>query len=189
MLHDGVLLSVEALLRWTCNGDLLPAVSFIHAVEDSPIIIDIGEWVMNEACCQVRAWRDAGIAPLRRAMERHGIEGGAIEIEITIDDFGTGYSSLAYLKRFAITGVKMDRSFVHDLPSRSATAIVNAIIATAHALGLRLVAEGVEHSEQAVLLEAAGCEEGQGYWFARPMSAAAFVEYLQIPTAAARPRL
>ena len=142
-------------------------------------------------------------------MERYGIEGSSLEIEITettamhngeasaqlidelralgieitIDDFGTGYSSLAYLKRFAITGVKIDQSFVHDLPSRSASAIVNAILATANALGLRVVAEGVEDPEQAGFLESAGCLEGQGYWFARPMSAEALGDYLARVTA------
>ncbi|HEX6088065.1 MAG TPA: EAL domain-containing protein [Thermoanaerobaculia bacterium] len=224
-LPDGGLLGLEALLRWTRDGELLPAAAFIRAVEESAIIIDVGEWVIDEACRQLRAWREEGIAPprvalnigarhfqhpgfldtVRRAIERHGMERNTLEIEITettamsnadatarliddlrdlgveitIDDFGTGYSSLAYLKRFAITGVKIDRSFVHDLPSsRSAGAIVNAILATAHALGLRVVAEGVEAPEQAGFLTAAGCDEAQGYWFGRPMTAEGIAEYL-----------
>ena len=224
-LPDGGLLGLEALLRWHRDGEVIPAGAFIRAVEESAIIIDVGEWVIGEACRQLRAWRDEGIAParlalnigarhfqhpgfvdtVRRAIERHGIERDTLEIEITettamtnadatasliddlrdlgveitIDDFGTGYSSLAYLKRFAITGVKIDRSFVHDLPtSRSAGAIVNAILATAHALGLRVVAEGVEEPEQAGFLAAAGCDEAQGYWFGRPMTAAAVSQYL-----------
>jgi diguanylate cyclase len=225
-LPDGQLLGLEALLRWRRDGELLPAGAFIRAVEESATIIDIGEWVIDEACRQLRAWRDAGIAPprlalnigarhfqhpgfldtVRRALERHGIERHTLEIEITettamsnadaatgliddlrelgveitIDDFGTGYSSLAYLKRFAITGVKIDRSFIHDLPSsRSAGAIVNAILATAHALGLRVVAEGVEEPEQAALLTAAGCDEAQGYWFGRPMTVEKIEEQLR----------
>jgi diguanylate cyclase (GGDEF)-like protein len=232
-LPDGGLLGLEALLRWQRDGELIPAAAFIRAVEESSIIIDVGEWVIDEACRQLRAWRDAGIAPprvalnigarhfqhpgfldtVRRAIARHGIERNTIEIEITettamsnaeatatliddlrdlgveitIDDFGTGYSSLAYLKRFAITCVKIDRSFVHDLPSsRSAGAIVNAILATAHALGLRVVAEGVEEPEQAGFLTAAGCDEAQGYWFGRPMNAEAIETHLRGLLAASR---
>jgi EAL domain-containing protein (putative c-di-GMP-specific phosphodiesterase class I) len=104
-------------------------------------------------------------------------------VEITIDDFGTGYSSLAYLKRFAITGLKNDRSFVHDLPSsRSAGAIVNAILGTAHALDLHVVAEGVEEREQAGFLTDAGCDEAQGYWFSPPMSAEIIEAHLREAT-------
>jgi len=225
-LADGRLLGLEALLRWRRDGELLAAASFIRDVEESAVIIDVGEWVIDEACRQLRVWRNAGIAPprlalnvgarhfqhpsflgtVRRAIERHGIDSHSLEIEITettamhnaestaglidelrdlgveitIDDFGTGYSSLAYLKRFAITGVKIDRSFVHDLPSsRSAGAIVNAILATAHALGLRVVAEGVEQADQAGFLTAAGCHEAQGYWFGRPMSTEAIEPHLR----------
>jgi diguanylate cyclase (GGDEF)-like protein len=225
-LHDGSLLGLEALLRWQCDGELLTAATFIRDVEESAVIIDVGEWVLEEACRQLRVWRDAGIAPprlalnigarhfqhpgflstVRRAIERHGIDSQMLEIEITettamhnaeataqlidelrnlgveitIDDFGTGYSSLSYLKRFAITGVKIDRSFVHDLPSsRSAGAIVNAILATGQALGLRVVAEGVEEAEQAGFLSAAGCDEAQGYWFGRPMDALAIESHLR----------
>ena len=225
-LPDGGLLGLEALLRWHRDGELVPAAAFIRAVEESATIIDVGEWVIDEACRQLRAWRDEGIAPprvalnigarhfqhpgfldtVRRAIARHDVQPHTLEleitettamsnadatarviddlrdlgVEITIDDFGTGYSSLAYLKRFAITGVKIDRSFVHDLPtSRSAGAIVNAILATAHALGLRVVAEGVEEPEQAGFLTAAGCDEAQGYWFGRPMSAEAIASHLR----------
>jgi diguanylate cyclase (GGDEF)-like protein len=235
-LPDGGLLGLEALLRWHRDGELIPAAAFIRAVEESSIIIDVGGWVIDEACRQLRAWRDDGIAPprlalnigarhfqhpgfldtVRRAIERHGIHRHTLEIEITettamsnadatarliddlrdlgveitIDDFGTGYSSLAYLNRFAITGVKIDRSFVNDLPSsRSAGAIVNAILATAHALGLRVVAEGVEEPEQAGFLTAAGCDEAQGYWFGRPMTADAIEAYLRaLVTPASTPR-
>ncbi|HEX6159407.1 MAG TPA: EAL domain-containing protein, partial [Thermoanaerobaculia bacterium] len=101
-------------------------------------------------------------------------------LEITIDDFGTGYSSLAYLKRFAITCLKIDRAFVADLPSsRSAIAIVNAIVATAHALDLRVVAEGVETAQQAEFLNASHCDQGQGYLFAAPITAKDIPAYLQ----------
>jgi diguanylate cyclase (GGDEF)-like protein len=89
---------------------------------------------------------------------------------VAIDDFGTGFSSLVYLKRFPITAVKIDRDFVRDMcVDERDQAIVNAILAAARALGLRVVAEGIETEEQAKLLLAAGCEEGQGYLLGYPL--------------------
>jgi EAL domain-containing protein (putative c-di-GMP-specific phosphodiesterase class I) len=224
-LRDGALIGLEALLRWTRDGRTIPAASFIRAIERSAVIIDVGEWVIAETCRQIVEWRRQGlIVPriavnigarhfqqprlvdtIRKLLARHGVEGTALELEITettamhdaettahtidtlrglgleitIDDFGTGYSSLAYLKRFAITCLKIDRAFVSDLPSRSATAIVNAIVATAHALDLRVVAEGVEHQEQADFLNASNCDQGQGFLFAAPMAAVHIPTYLQ----------
>ncbi|WP_210542896.1 bifunctional diguanylate cyclase/phosphodiesterase [Rhodoferax sp. PAMC 29310] len=91
-------------------------------------------------------------------------------IEVAIDDFGTGYSSLAYLKRFEVDYVKIDRSFVSNLaPGSSDLALTQAIIAMAHALKLKVIAEGVETAEQRDLLKQAGCDYAQGYLFARPM--------------------
>ena len=91
-------------------------------------------------------------------------------IGIAIDDFGTGYSSLAYLKRFPINILKIDRSFIRDiiLEHDDAT-IVKTILAMAQALNLRVIAEGVETQEQYDFLAELGCVEGQGYLFARPM--------------------
>jgi predicted signal transduction protein with EAL and GGDEF domain len=95
-------------------------------------------------------------------------------VRFVVDDFGTGYSALGYFKRFGISGLKLDRSFVRGL-GRGAedTAIVAATLAFAHALGLRVTAEGIEDSHQLAWLREAGCELGQGYFFARPMSAQA----------------
>lgn len=91
-------------------------------------------------------------------------------IGIAIDDFGTGYSSLAYLKRFPINILKIDRSFIHDITlDRDDTTIVKTILAMAQALNLRVIAEGVETEEQSNFLAEMGCVEGQGYLFARPM--------------------
>ena len=99
-------------------------------------------------------------------------------IHLSIDDFGTGYSSMSYLKRFPIDQLKIDRSFVHDLPG-DGEAIATAIIAMAHSLNLTVVAEGVETAQQVEFLRSAGCDIAQGYYFARPMAAAQLTELLQ----------
>jgi diguanylate cyclase (GGDEF)-like protein/PAS domain S-box-containing protein len=94
----------------------------------------------------------------------------AIGISISIDDFGTGYSSLSYLKRFPIDSVKIDRSFIRDLPlDGDDAAITQAIIAMAHGLKLKVIAEGTETGEQLSFLRAHGCDEMQGYCFSKPL--------------------
>ena len=104
-------------------------------------------------------------------------------ISIVIDDFGIGHSSLNYLKRFPIDGLKIDRTFVEDMVTdASDAAIVSAIIAMAHALTLRVTAEGVETEDQLRFLDAHGCSSIQGYLVGRPMSADAITKMLRSET-------
>ena len=101
-------------------------------------------------------------------------------MQLALDDFGTGYSSLSYLKRFDIDYIKIDRSFVSHLSRDSQDLVLcQAIIAMAHQLGIHVVAEGVETQEQHDILLAAGCDYGQGYWYCRPIAAAALSERLR----------
>jgi EAL domain-containing protein (putative c-di-GMP-specific phosphodiesterase class I) len=94
----------------------------------------------------------------------------ALGVQVAMDDFGTGYSSLAYLKRFPIDSIKIDRSFIQGLPHDGDDAtITEAIIAMAHSLRLAIVAEGVENADQLAFLRSRGCEEIQGYFFSRPL--------------------
>jgi diguanylate cyclase (GGDEF)-like protein/PAS domain S-box-containing protein len=105
----------------------------------------------------------------------------AIGVTVSVDDFGTGYSSLSYLKKFAIDYLKIDRSFIRDIvDDPQDRAIVEAIIAMAKRLGVKLVAEGVETRDQADLLAAVGCDFAQGYFYAKPMSEKEFLEFVLI---------
>ncbi|QRG05984.1 EAL domain-containing protein [Xanthobacter dioxanivorans] len=96
-------------------------------------------------------------------------------VRVALDDFGTGYSSLAYLKRFPITKLKIDRSFVRDLPRAADGEIATAIISIARALGIEVVAEGIESPEQCEFLRARGCDFGQGHLFSRPVTGERFL--------------
>jgi len=151
---------------------------------------------------------EALLQRLQQALQRHGLDASQLSCEITesvamedaaatervlqrlgelgvslsIDDFGTGYSSLSYLRRLPVSQLKIDRSFIQDLEtSADARAIVKAVIELAHALGLEVVAEGVETEGQAEVLRAKRCDKLQGFFFARPMPAAALAKWAMGP--------
>ncbi len=136
------------------------------------------------------ALADSGLAPERLELEitesilMHDPAGSAVKIiqlrdlgvHVVLDDFGTGYSSLAYLQQFPVDALKIDRSFIaalgpQTLADRNATALVRAVVALARTLGLRVVAEGIEHTGQHRLLRDLGYDEGQGYFYAHPTPA------------------
>ena len=104
----------------------------------------------------------------------------ALGFSLSIDDFGTGYSSLAYLKRFPVDSVKVDKSFINDIPDDpNDSAIVQAIIVMAHTLGLKVTAEGVETATQLEILRGFGCDEYQGWYFSKAIPEADFMALLQ----------
>jgi EAL domain-containing protein (putative c-di-GMP-specific phosphodiesterase class I) len=104
----------------------------------------------------------------------------ALGVQLALDDFGTGYSSLNYLRRYPVHTVKLDRTFLEEVPqNESAAALVESVITMAHTLGKRVMAEGVESGAQLEFLRARGCEAAQGFYLARPMSASALTEILE----------
>ncbi len=218
-LASGTVTGVEALLRWQAAelGMVSPA-KFIPVMEETGLIGQVGEWVLNAACRQYRDWAREGLGHLRVAVNLSvrqlrqpgfvamvegmiadaGIPADAIELEITesmimndtehavatlkqlsamgvklaMDDFGTGYSSLSYLKRFPVDSIKIDGSFIRDIATDTDDhEIIRTIITMGHSLRRRIVAEGVETREQAVILKRLGCDEIQGYLLSPPVPA------------------
>jgi len=212
-----VIVGYEALIRWfhPVKG-MIPPDKFIPIAESTGIIVELGEWVLWEACrfaarlveqnvennvsinLSARQFKDSNLVDLlSKILAETGACPDNIHLELTesmlmgdievaiaqlhelkalglalsIDDFGTGFSSLSYLKRFPVDILKIDRSFVKDIPQdTSDMAITAAIIAMATKLKLNLVAEGVETSEQIEFLEKNGCYIVQGYYFSQPLA-------------------
>ena len=206
----------EALLRWnTCDhGPISPAV-FIPIAEESNLIHQLGDWVLDAALDELKQWpgqyvsvnfsprqfrRHNFVGYIMERVQRAGVEARRVQIEITetaifddaeraaetlyklrqmgfriaLDDFGTGYSSLYNIRKFALDSLKIDRSFIDGMGrERESAAIVHSIIHLGRALGLGVIAEGVETAAQVQMLRMAGASHLQGYFFARPMVAAA----------------
>ena len=206
----------EALLRWFHPTEgLIPPDKFIPIAEATGLIVELGEWVLQESCnfvvrlteqnrennvsinLSARQFKDSNLVPtlskmiitsgvsaerlhleLTESMLMGNVEAAitqlhqlkALGISISIDDFGTGYSSLSYLKRFPVDILKIDRSFVQDIPEDSNDMeITAAIIAMAQKLNLDVVAEGVETIEQVEFLQNNNCFIVQGYYYSRPI--------------------
>jgi diguanylate cyclase (GGDEF)-like protein len=209
----------EALLRWKHpERGMVPPSEFIPVLEETGLIVPVGDWAIRRACEDLKNWQSAAsrIGPvsvnlsarqfrqpdlherIKGLVSSSGVDPRLIEFEITesqlmqdpqhaiqvmralcdagmsiaIDDFGTGYSSLAYLTRFPVSALKVDRSFVRDMSrDKNDAMIVRTIIEMAHSLGFTVIAEGVETEEQATRLRLLGCEQAQGHLFGRPMPA------------------
>jgi len=220
---DRQMIGLETLLRWKPADEerlVSPAV-FIPVLEETSLIVAVGEWVLNSACRQYLHWREEGMAALRlsvnisacqfhagnlvetvrTALESSGMEASCLCLEITesvvmkdiestvrvlgelsemgvelsLDDFGTGFSSLSYLNRMPLDELKIDKTFVSNLPQeQNAVSIVESVLELARGLGLKVVAEGVESDEQADFLREQGCQYLQGYLLSRPLTAEDF---------------
>lgn len=222
---DGTLAGVEALLRWhTPRDGVRHPDEFVPAAEGSGLIVDIGGWVLDAACSQLAAWRDAGIAlprmavnvcaqqlhdaefprTVRRALDRHALAADLLELELApsvledgeakeslarlaqlgvrlaLDNFGADESPIGDLRQDPIGMVKIDRALIGRVPhDGESAAAVAAGIKMAHALGKRIVAQGVERIEQLDFLRRHQCDLAQGFYLARPLSAAAVTELLR----------
>jgi diguanylate cyclase (GGDEF)-like protein/PAS domain S-box-containing protein len=222
------IVGMEALIRWKSpDQGLVPPGEFIPVLEDTGLIIEVGEWIVGESFRQVTEWGQKGLPvvpvsinlsliqfrqnnlleTIRRLLKKIAINPALIVFEITesafmqnidftisvladfkktgfslsIDDFGTGYSSLSYLKRFAVDNLKIDISFIRDITTDPDTAsIITAIIAMAHSLRIKTIAEGVETEEQWKFLRLLRCDTIQGYYFHKPMPAEEVEKLLRV---------
>ncbi len=139
------------------------------------VLADTG---ISPSCLELEVTESVVMQGVESAIEKMRIL-GAHGIKIAIDDFGTGYSSLSYLRQFHVDRLKIDQSFIDDLPdSTDAEAIIRAIVAMGRSLGLHVIAEGVETEVQAQFLQSIECDESQGYLYAKPMMARDFEAWL-----------
>lgn len=220
-MRTGAVIGVEALIRWQHpeRGVLLPA-AFLPVIEDHPLAVELGDWVIDTVFGQMEAWQALGlhlpvsinicarqlqqpdfVPRLRTLLAQHPhVRAEDVELEVletsaledmllasqvirscrdlglssALDDFGTGYSSLTYLKRLPVNSLKIDQSFVRDVPNDSENlAILEGVISLARSFRRGVIAEGVETVEHGSMLLQLGCELAQGFGIAHPMPAAA----------------
>ncbi|MGE4559073.1 MAG: EAL domain-containing protein, partial [Desulfobulbus sp.] len=156
----------------------LSPLQFIQANLVERILAILRQYRVSTNQLELEITETAMMSNLAKAVETLN-ELVAAGLSIAIDDFGTGYSSLSYLKRFPISTLKIDRSFVRDLTEDPSDAqLVETIILMAHNLGITVVAEGVETEAQLEWLKSCGCEQIQGYLYSKPLPAADFIDYL-----------
>jgi diguanylate cyclase (GGDEF)-like protein len=230
-LRTEKIFGVEALLRWHHpTQGLVSPTTFIPLAEETGLIVAIGDWVLHTACCQNKAWQDAGMAPITisvnvsarqfqqkewvgrvaHALAASGLDARYLELELTeslimqdldgaiatmtrlqdmgvqlaVDDFGTGYSSLSALKHFPIVRLKIDQSFVRELPDgEDNRAIARAVISLGRQLNLKVIAEGVETEKQLNFLRDNDCHEIQGFHYSKPVSPQELERLLKEPFA------
>ena len=220
-LKSGRLKGAEALLRWHHPelGAISPA-EFVPIAEQSGRIVEIGQWVLEEACRTAALWQAAKttltinvnvsaiqlrdtrlVERVESALSATKLAPDRLTLEITetammdspettaeilkdlrrlgvriaIDDFGTGYCSLAYLKRFTVDFLKIDRAFVSEVEAHSERLLAHNILDMAENLGVKAVAEGIEGEAQLANLRDHGCEFGQGFFFAASLSPQEFI--------------
>ncbi|OUS74281.1 diguanylate phosphodiesterase [Pseudoalteromonas sp. A601] len=224
-LDDLSLIGCEALLRWPSGqGNYISPAIFVPLAEDAGLIVDIGQWVLEQACQQQKRLEAMGIfvrIAVNVSVPQFKVNGYAqqvintllkyqvspkyIELEVTesvvmdelgmviatlqelkncgievaIDDFGTGFSSLSYLQKLPVNRLKIDRDFIKDIPDNDSGAIAALVIALGAQLGLKTIAEGVETQAQADLLKQLGCNEVQGFMYAKPMPEAELVQFIE----------
>ena len=192
--------------------------------EDAGLIVEIGQWVLEQACMQQKRLEAMGFAisiavnvsvpqfkvkgyaqQVKDTLIKYDVKPQFIELEVTesvvmdelanvittlkelkefgieiaIDDFGTGFSSLSYLQKLPLDRLKIDRAFIKDLPGQDCQAIAALIISLGARLGLKTIAEGVETQAQADYLAQLGCDEVQGFMYAKPMPEKELITYLQ----------
>jgi diguanylate cyclase (GGDEF)-like protein len=218
IIATGEITGFEALIRWShpSRGETMPS-AFVPFAEETGLIVELGGWVLREACRQAGRWEHSTsrgkltvsvnlsprqlmapdlVSDIQKALEDFSVDPARLVLEITenvlmkegvhatldelkklgvglaIDDFGTGYSSLSYLDRLPVDIIKVDKSFVDRLADGTAdeSPLVRTVIGLGESLGLQTIVEGIETAGQYERLKELGCEMGQGFFLAEPLT-------------------